>query len=231
MCNQTCLEFVKKNLSKNKVKGKSVLEVGSRVVNFSVRSIFEDYGARSYTGIDIIAGPGVDKICAAEDMVRVFEKESFDLLVSTEVLEHVPDWQIVISNFKNIIKPGGFIIISTRSKGFDYHGYPYDFWRFEINDIESIFTDFDINSLESDPACPGIFMMAQKPLDFVENDLNEYKLYSIVSRKRIKAVSKLELLLVKTLYPVIIMAGNSLRRVLPDQAKDIIRRSVLSKIP
>jgi SAM-dependent methyltransferase len=52
----------------------------------------------------------------------------FDLLILTEVLEHVPDWQTSFQNLTKLLKPGGYCIITTP---FFYmlHEEPYDFWR------------------------------------------------------------------------------------------------------
>ena len=52
----------------------------------------------------------------------------FDLLILTEVLEHVPDWAKAFQNLPNLLKPGGHCIITTP---FFYmlHEEPYDFWR------------------------------------------------------------------------------------------------------
>lgn len=52
----------------------------------------------------------------------------FDLLVLTEVLEHVPDWHTTFKNLSNLLRPGGYCIITTP---FFYmlHEEPYDFWR------------------------------------------------------------------------------------------------------
>jgi SAM-dependent methyltransferase len=52
----------------------------------------------------------------------------FDLLIFTEVLEHVPDWAKAFQNLANLLKRGGHCIITTP---FFYmlHEEPYDFWR------------------------------------------------------------------------------------------------------
>jgi SAM-dependent methyltransferase len=229
--NQSCLEFVQKNLPPDCVTEGSVLEAGSRVENVSIRPMLESLGPASYVGVDIVGGPGVDRICDAEDLVSVFGRESFDLVVSTELLEHVLHWQKVISNFKNILKPGGMVIIATRSKGFDYHGYPYDFWRYEIADMKKIFSEFRILALEQDPEAPGVFLIAQKPSEFEEADLSHHKIYSVVSRRRIQAVTAIELLMVRTVMPVFICVKKTLRKLLPERTRRFLRRRILSRFP
>lgn len=42
-----------------------------------------------------------------------FSNHSFDLIIATEVLEHVADLKKTISEFKRVIKPGGFILVSV----------------------------------------------------------------------------------------------------------------------
>jgi SAM-dependent methyltransferase len=231
MGNLTAQEFVRKNIRSDDIKDKSIIEVGSLIVNFSVRLLFESFSPTSYKGIDIAAGPGVDQICNAEDLLIDFGTENFDILISMEVLEHVKDWQRVISNFKNILRPGGKIFIGTRSRGFDYHGYPYDFWRYELDDMRKIFSDFTINFLEPDPAGHGLFLKATKPEEFKEKDLSAFRLYSVVSRRRIKSVTLLEMILVKIFFPVMLMAKSILRKIFPASFRGIIRKNILEKMP
>jgi len=186
MCNIKCIDFGRQNLKEEDVKGKDVIEVGSYDVNGSYRSIVQLLGPASYLGVDMKKGPGVDEVCDADDLLEHFGTETFDLLISTEVIEHVRDWRRVISVFKHILKPNGVLLITTRSMGFKYHGWPYDFWRYEIEDFRNIFSDFSIERLEKDTSEPGVLIKAKKPASFLENDLSDYKLYSIIRGKRIK---------------------------------------------
>lgn len=181
MCNSACLDFIKAHVAAKEIKGKLVLEAGARNVNGSARDWVVAMKPRRYVGTDIEAGPGVDYQCDAGQLVETFGEESFDVLISTELLEHVEDWRAVIHNFKTVLKPGGVLFITTRSKGFPYHAYPGDHWRYEIADMQKLFGDFDTLFLESDPSEPGVFMKAVKPDDFEEVDLSEYELYSIHS--------------------------------------------------
>jgi SAM-dependent methyltransferase len=184
MCNRTCILFGATNLTNEEIRSKRVLEVGSIDVNGNLRPTVEALGPREYVGVDIEQGRGVDVVCRAEDILNKFGKESFDAVISTEMLEHIRDWRTVVSNIKNVCRPGGVVLLTTRSYGFKYHGYPHDFWRYELADMKHIFSDFEIQALQGDPEMPGVLIKAKKPEHFSENDLSSYRLYSIVTNKK-----------------------------------------------
>jgi len=184
MCNEFCIDFGKRSLKEEDVKDKTIIEVGSLDVNGSLRPIIESFRPSSYVGVDIKTGPGVDQICDAESLIKLFGCNKFDVLICNELLEHVKDWQKAIHNIKNILKPNGILLITTRSKGVEYHGFPFDFWRYEKSDFEFIFSDFYIEALEKELGDLGIFIRARKPINFVEKELKNYKLYSIIQNRR-----------------------------------------------
>lgn len=185
MCNNFCIDFGKRNLSEDDIKGKAVIEVGALDVNGSLRPVLQNFHPKSYVGVDIEAGPGVDQICDAESLIATFGYNKFDVLICNEVLEHVKNWQTVIHNFKNILKPQGILLITTRSKGASYHGFPFDFWRYEESDFKFMFSDFNIEILEKEPGQGhGIHLKARKPNDFIETELGHHKLYSIIQDRR-----------------------------------------------
>lgn len=188
MCNSNCIEFGKKNFKEEEIRGKSVIEVGSFDVNGSLRPIVEAFGPGHYVGVDIEMGPGVDRICKIEDLITEFSADKFDLLICTEVLEHVEKWSEGIHNLKHILKPGGVLYLTTRSRGFPYHGWPFDYWRYTTTDIKRMFSDFKIEILEKDPDVPGVFLKARKPDNFKEVVLSGHKLYSIASRNGFSAI-------------------------------------------
>ncbi|MDY6853489.1 MAG: methyltransferase domain-containing protein [Thermodesulfobacteriota bacterium] len=189
MCLVSCVVFGAKYLSKDEVSKKRIIEVGSYDVNGTIRPIVESWEPAEYLGVDLEEGPGVDLTCNAENLLEIFKKESFDIVISTELIEHVRDWRKVISNLKSICKTDGLILITTRSYGFGYHAYPHDFWRYELEDIQNIFSDCEILALEKDCQAPGVFLKARKPITFHENDLSSFNLYSVVVNKRVNKIT------------------------------------------
>jgi len=63
--------------------------------------------------VNIEPGRYVDAVVSAEELVEHFSTESFDVIIATELLEHVKDWRLVINNMKQVLKPGGYIYITT----------------------------------------------------------------------------------------------------------------------
>lgn len=93
---------------------------------------------------------GVDEVWDARYLSEKFGENSFDVVLSTEMLEYVDDWRKVITEMKRVLRPDGILIITTRSPGFPYHGFPYDFWRYTLEDFKIIFSDFIILVLSQD---------------------------------------------------------------------------------
>jgi SAM-dependent methyltransferase len=183
------LEFFILNTKPDDFNNKEILEIGSKYVNGSVRPFIEGFcKPKLYWGIDIEDGKFVDQVLPVEKLVEYFGENKFDVVISTELLEHVVDWKITINNMKKVLKSDGFIWITTRSFPFLYHAYPYDFWRYEIEDIEKIFADFNIMKLLKDPELPGVLLKAQKPLSYESIDISDYYLYSMLTGNRISDI-------------------------------------------
>jgi len=156
----TAYAFATSALTGADVAGMHVIEAGSQDVNGSVRPHVMQHGPASYTGYDIAGGPGVDHIRDAADL----DPDSADVVVTTEMLEHARDWQAAMRGLIGAVRPGGILVITTRSPGFPYHAYPEDHWRFPVDTMGRIVkaAGLDIERLEPDPD-PGVFVKARKP--------------------------------------------------------------------
>ena len=173
------------NCGFDEISGKNVLEIGSRDVNGSIRSFIQHLGCKEYIGIDISPGQGVDKVMDAQRLPEEFIENSFDIVICLEMLEHAKKWKEVVNGIKFILRPGGIVFLTTRSPGFPYHSYPWDFWRFTYDDIKTIFSDFLVLNIDNDiPSMPGVFIKALKKENFDPKIVENLKIFSILNDKR-----------------------------------------------
>ncbi len=145
----------------------ALLEVGSFDVNSGLRDWVQALAPLQrtfYHGVDIVPGPGVDQVCRAEDLLARFGSEIWDVVVATELLEHVEDWREVVRNLVGVLVVSGDLLITTRSRGYGYHPFPIDTWRYEFEDMAAICAahDLEVVALESDPDQPGVFLHARR---------------------------------------------------------------------
>lgn len=175
-------------LTPDRVQGRRIIDVGACDFNGSIRPLLESYGPSEYIGIDVLEGPSVDRVMDANDLVEVFGEASFDIVIAMEMLEHSPDWRRSINAMKRVCKPGGILVVTAPSRGHPYHGYPDDYWRYELEDFKAIFADCQILALEHDPSGPGTNLCVRKPQNFDPCDLDAIKLHSMVTGGRTEAL-------------------------------------------
>jgi len=115
--NPVRLDFIKQYVD---IRGKRVLDVGC---GGGILSESMAMSGADVTGIDaettVISSAAmhakqqnldIDYQCVA---IEDFEAEPFDVITCMEMLEHVPDPQLVIQHCARLLKPGGYLLLST----------------------------------------------------------------------------------------------------------------------
>jgi SAM-dependent methyltransferase len=75
------------------------------------------------------------------------EDGSFDIVLCTQVLEHVDDPAVAIAELHRVTAPGGRVLASTHGVML-YHPNPNDFWRWTHTGLERVFAAHPWASLE-----------------------------------------------------------------------------------
>ncbi len=71
--------------------------------------------------------------------LRTIPDESYEVILCTGLMEHVPDPQRLVDEFHRILKPGGELIISA-SAVFSFHEGPNDFFHFTPFSFRHLFS-------------------------------------------------------------------------------------------
>lgn len=91
----------------------SVIEIGSRDINGSARM-----AGVKWLGIDINPGTGVDKVV---DACYFKPDQLVDCVVCNEVLEHAPDWAVMVLKAAKWLKPGGTMVVTCAGPAREAH--------------------------------------------------------------------------------------------------------------
>lgn len=101
----------------NHFKG-DIIDFGSLDVNGNNRYLADN----SYVGVDVQVGDNVDIICKCHEFKA---QKKYDVVMSTEMLEHDPFWELSIKNMVKILKKGGLLLITTAGELREPHD-PYE---------------------------------------------------------------------------------------------------------
>lgn len=99
-----------------------------------------------YIGIDVSPGERVD-IVIEPGSAWPLPDASIDVVLCTQVLEHVEDLEHTLSEIRRILRPGGKAVISYPFI-YNEHGVPHDFRRFTAYSARPLFPGWKIISLE-----------------------------------------------------------------------------------
>lgn len=94
------------------------------------RSLFP---SAEYVRADYLPSEGIDYVIG-EDQLIPTSAASFDLVLSTQVLEHVKNPALYLAECYRVLKPGGMLILTTHGL-FEDHGCPYDFRRWTADGL------------------------------------------------------------------------------------------------
>jgi SAM-dependent methyltransferase len=90
----------------------------------------------SYIGADLAGNEGADVTLRADGSLPV-DDARVDLVLSTQVLEHVEDPALYLSESLRVLRPGGKLVLSTHGIMY-YHRDPVDHWRWTRTGLTKI---------------------------------------------------------------------------------------------
>jgi len=116
-----------------------ILEVGCGR-GFYLKTLIDVLSDLDITGIDLnkkylsVAKKFIDnkkvKLINADATNLPFKNETFDRIIATEILEHIPDDQKAISEMFRVLKPGGIAMITVPNKNYPFFWDPLN-WTLE----------------------------------------------------------------------------------------------------
>jgi len=122
------------------IEGPTVLEIGTRRVIPTSPTIHKDWvpHAAEYIGTDFASGLDVDVVADVSDLSAAFGEQRFDAIISCSTLEHIQYPWVAAVEICRTLKVGGFLFVQTHQT-FPIHAYPYDYWRFTKEGLQTLF--------------------------------------------------------------------------------------------
>lgn len=116
-----------------------------------------------YVGADLPGNPAATVGIAVDGTVAAPDA-SFDVVLSTQVLEHVDDPTVYLSECFRVLRPGGILVLSTHGMMI-YHPDPVDLWRWTCEGLRRAVGDagFEVAHFE------GIMGMGATGLQLVQD--------------------------------------------------------------
>jgi SAM-dependent methyltransferase len=116
-----------------------------------------------YISADIALNPLADIFMDQLTNAIPLAPNSIDIIISTQVLEHVESPELYLAEASRLCKPGGLLILSTHGHWI-YHPSPYDYWRWTNSGLQKIVEESGFSVVSS----TGIMGLASTGLQFFQ---------------------------------------------------------------
>ena len=152
-----------------------IVQAGARIVGVDIsegmiRQAGVDLGRAGVTGVELAVGDATN--------LR-YPDASFDKVLCSEVIEHIPDASRAIAEIHRVLKPGGRLVISTPNRhswyGFDRYvvwsrilrrpwNHPFDHWR-AMSELTTLLDEDGLQPEASRTVCfvPGFLLTYRLP--------------------------------------------------------------------
>ncbi|MFN4242095.1 MAG: class I SAM-dependent DNA methyltransferase [Tepidisphaerales bacterium] len=100
----------------------------------------------AYDGADL-PGNAMAKYAMLGGSVAGAEDGSYDVVLSTQVLEHVAEVGAYLAEAHRLLRPGGRLVLTTHGT-WVYHADPHDYWRWTAEGLRSVVTAAGFEVLE-----------------------------------------------------------------------------------
>lgn len=106
-----------------------------------------------WVGFDVPQNPTADVHGYADSLP--FPNESFNTVLCTEVLEHLPEPYLAVKELFRVLAPGGHVIL-TVPQYFPVHEEPYDFFRYTPYGVRHLFEKAGFEIVKLTPIVTGL---------------------------------------------------------------------------
>jgi SAM-dependent methyltransferase len=138
----------------------TVLDIGAGAGPY--KSLFKD--VTRYVTVDLNRHSKID--VQANAVALPFKNESFDTILCTEVLEHVPEPSQLISEVRRILKPDGILLLTT-PQTWGLHLEPLDFYRYTKYGLRYLTEKNKLEVVQIDPTCGMWATLSQRFTDTI----------------------------------------------------------------
>ena len=132
-------------------KGERILDAGAGSCPYARHFRHAEYESTDFE--ESVSGRKHDFLCSLDNIPK--PDNSYDAIISTQVLEHVEYPQKVMDEFYRVLKPGGKLFL-TLTQAWGVHGEPYNFYFFTKFGLKSLFRNSGFEEHFIRPLC-GMF--------------------------------------------------------------------------